>query len=443
GSGFASLTSGTNVSAQMVVGTGANLGFAGTGTINASTLQNTTWASPGTIGAGTPGSAAFTTLKASGNVGIGYTVPVGLLQVGESLTAPGLIVTSAGNVGIGITSPASLLDVAKDTGTGTIVPSAIRVSSTSDGADWSTATSWANLDFWNADTSGIGPAVRARIGAINEVEGAGRYTGIAFSTSAAAVVAEQMRITSGGNIGIGMTAPTGRLEVGTTTLGHPALFVTAGGNVGIGTTNAGTYALYVNGDTYLGGITVTGGTLAFGGDLDMRGHQITNTSNLAIGTSLPGNAALAVMGGNVGIGTTAPGEKLQVAGSIDASGSYLIDANVILDNPSGVTQLRSPAGAAKITVNGTIDAAYINANGNVGIGTNVPRALLNLTNIISGTTPTTMKIIAGGTGANFALQVQDVFEQDKVVILDKGNVGIGTTLPGYNLQIIGTLDATT
>ena len=440
GSGFASLTSGTNVSAQMVVGTGANLGFAGTGTINASTLENTTWTAPGAIGGTTPGSAAFTTLKASGNVGIGYTLPVGLLQVGQSLSAPGFIVTSSGNVGIGITNPASLLEVARDTGTAAITPSAIRISSTSDGSDWSSIASWGNLDFWNADGSGIGPAVRARIGAINEIEGAGRYTGIAFSTSAASVAAEQMRITSTGNLGIGTTAPAGRLEVGTTTLGIPSLFVSAGGKVGIGTTNPGTYALYVNGDTYLGGITVTGGTLAFGGDLDMRGHQITNTSNIGIGTSLPGSAALAVMNGSVGIGKTNPDYALDAVGSIRASNAVYAT--------NGAAQLISNSVGSLDAVNfglmsNNVIGLTLTTTGNVGIGTNVPKALLNIANLQAGTTPTAMKIIAGGTGANFALQVQDVFEQDKVVILDKGNVGIGTTVPVYTLQVIGTLDATT
>ncbi|MDP2860466.1 MAG: hypothetical protein Q8N98_02010, partial [bacterium] len=443
---FSGITGGTNVTAQMVVGSGANLTYSGTGTISASNadkLLNTTWDAPGAIGSTASSSGAFTTLKASGNVGIGWTLPVGLLQVGNYLITPGLIVTSAGNVGIGVTNPAALLVVSSATGTAAIVPSAIRISSTSDGGDWSTTESWGNLDFYNGDTSGIGPAVRARIGAINDVEAAGRYNGLAFSTSAAASVAEQMRITSFGNVGIGITAPTGRLEVGTTTLGHPALFVTAGGNVGIGTTNPGAYSLYVNGDTYLGGITVTGGTLSFGGDLDMKGHKVTNTSNLGIGTSVPGNAALAVMGGNAGIGTETPAQALQAVGNVDVSGSYMIDAGVILNNPSGVTQLRSPAGAVKITVNGTTDAQYIDAYGSVGIGTVTPVALLHLANLNASIAPTTLKLVAGGTGTNFALQIQDALGQDKVVILDKGNVGIGTTAPAYNLQIVGTLEATT
>jgi hypothetical protein len=47
----------------------------------------------------------------SGNVGVGTTTPLGLLQIGTS-AAPGLLVTSNGNVGLGTTNPTSKLDVA-------------------------------------------------------------------------------------------------------------------------------------------------------------------------------------------------------------------------------------------------------------------------------------------------------------------------------------------
>lgn len=72
---FSGLTSGTNTAAAMVVGTGASLTISGSGTINATTLGGATFAAPGSIGSGTPGSGAFTTLSASGAIsGAGVTL---------------------------------------------------------------------------------------------------------------------------------------------------------------------------------------------------------------------------------------------------------------------------------------------------------------------------------------------------------------------------------
>ncbi|MCX6706222.1 MAG: hypothetical protein NTV24_03940, partial [Candidatus Woesebacteria bacterium] len=65
---FSGITSGTNTTAAMVVGTGASLDYVNSGTVNASSLIGATWAAPGTIGSTTANSGAFTTVNATTGV---------------------------------------------------------------------------------------------------------------------------------------------------------------------------------------------------------------------------------------------------------------------------------------------------------------------------------------------------------------------------------------
>lgn len=67
---FNAITNGTNTTAAMVVGAGASLNFTSSGTINASTLGGATFAAPGPIGGGTPGTGNFSSLTMTGNIGL-------------------------------------------------------------------------------------------------------------------------------------------------------------------------------------------------------------------------------------------------------------------------------------------------------------------------------------------------------------------------------------
>lgn len=62
---FSGVGAATNANA-LVIGTGGSLTVSGSGTINSTTLLGNTWAAPGAIGSGTPGSGAFTSLTTTG-----------------------------------------------------------------------------------------------------------------------------------------------------------------------------------------------------------------------------------------------------------------------------------------------------------------------------------------------------------------------------------------
>ena len=224
--------------------------------------------------------------------------------------------------------------------------------------------------------------------------------------------------------------------------------ITSGGNVGIGTTSP-SYPLDVVGNARMGA------TLYIG----------TRVQGLTGGSY--SNLILNDLGGNVGIGTTRPTTKLNVSGNIAVnSGSYLsfIDSNLSYNKIGRNTSV----GGIQITTGASATMNLLD-NGNVGIGTTSPGTLgaVAFTNVglhvYSGNFGRT--VTEGATSAEFLLRdagasanqkiktiigdggklyfgaVDDNGTQRKhVTIDDSGNVGIGTTNPaGYKLRVEGDM----
>ncbi len=123
---------------------------------------------------------------------------------------------------------------------------------------------------------------------------------IGFITGAP--LAEAMRITQGGNIGIGTATPSAKLDVITTNFDLKIL------NVGYGAT-----------DDY-GDIFEVWRLSGGQGQTFIRGrNKLHFGSNLSAPVPGLAGAALTIDGGNVGIGTTNPAAKLDVAGTVRAT----------------------------------------------------------------------------------------------------------------------------
>ena len=210
-----------------------------------------------------------------------------------------------------------------------------------------------------------------------------------------------VNITTGGNVGIGTTSPETKLHVASgDVLISNGQYYSAEGNTG------GNYKLagITSGNVVVIGAIdyTTAGTIFAGGDnISITTGGVAGTSRLNINSA-----------GNVGIGTTSPGYRLDVAGYTNTAGFFSRGANIGLE-----TQI------AALGTNGAYQAGYY-----LGATNTVYAARLGM-DVNSGD----VLISAGNTGS---LSTLAYFKAN-------GNIGIGTSSPGYKLEVVGAVSAST
>jgi hypothetical protein len=239
----------------------------------------------------------------------------------------------------------------------------------------------------------------------------GDYRPITFSTSGL----ERLRIANNGNVGIGTTNPNYKLEVG------GEIYSNAGnqegfrmnGSIGLVRTNATCISLLTN-----------------------------NSNRLTIDA-----------GGNVGIGTEYPIEKLDV--SVTKSYGQSADVGIAIggtDNGyvdnyatsswrqyvSGNSNGQSLKFDGFVRGVGWTERMRITSGGNVGIGTSSPAKKLSVSNNSAQGLEFGINTVAEITAYNRAASAYiPMYFDASLYNFAVGNVGIGTTIPSYKLDVDG------
>lgn len=265
------------------------------------------------------GTATTQTLTYRTTTGIGAVGADHIFQVGNSGATEAMRILNSGYMGIGTNAPDRLLHVKGDVSGGVamferttsvtnVAAGVVKVKASSTG-DMTDGFGGA-LQFYIQDNLGVENSV----GDIRGIRAGADNTGdLTFNTTTAGVTSEKMRITSGGNVGIGISPGSFKLYVNGTGYHAGALYA------------AGTVSMYADAYMY-------GPMYFFNGTNDYLVMQSTGGINKLFTTAgstnrnitiSPGDVAamtVQVTTGNVGIGQTTPTAVLHLkAGTATAN----------------------------------------------------------------------------------------------------------------------------
>ncbi len=330
-------------------------------------------------------------------------------------------IASTGNVGIGTTSPVTKLEVASATdGDGL----RLHYTGGTAGGVGSRLTFNSNT---NSGPSQIFAAIKSYMQSGNDVNYGGDLNFYTADSGNAGALTQRMTILTGGNVGIGTTAPGAKLDIyegGSVDNLH--LYKTSGGAhvLSMGTNFGGgnTFAI----DPFINGVDNGGFSI----------YDVTNSVNRLV---------IAPTTGNIGVGTVSPGAKLSVSGGVGIGSGYattaVSDGNLIVSGNVGVG-----------TTNATNRGLNVVAPSDVGIEVSVPRTTGTNYAILASATGAGaglnqgLNVGASGATSNYSIRIASpvasagnyaIYSDATAQAYFEGSVGIGVASPGQKLDVNG------
>jgi hypothetical protein len=316
----------------------------------------------------------------TGRVGIGKTDPGAALEVtGNAYVSSNLEVGTANlfvdtvnsRVGIGTNAPNTLLELSSATGSATITPTELRLSSSTDAGDWDTTTPYARLAFYTGDVTADAPGVMASIGAVASSADGGENTRLSFFTAEPHV--ERMCVDRYGNVGIGTTNPGNSLHIYKNANERTSgLFI----EKAQGGTNAAALFFGVNDTGENPGVAKAAifyerNMVNGRGDIKFCNNAVNDAT--AVTPAVADTRMIIKNNGNVGIGITDPPENLTVQDSIISPSFGLRrksynDYVVYMKNTTGAfTTVTTSNDAVLLVGKGSGSNRSINAKGTINV----------------------------------------------------------------------------
>jgi len=342
---------------------------------------------------------------------------------GTTFSNPALLITSAGNVGIGTTVPTGVLTVH------------------SNGTQLRLQTASGPGSYFATISSIYDSSHPFTIAVANNSASTTEFFGIYADGGGA----NNRSVFPNGNVGIGTTSPSGKLDVDVGAGGFAYFRSTSYSNIVINGTSAS---------------AAVGGSQVFFQTTSNRnwivGQRTDTVYSSANSFFIRDESASATRltidaNGNVGIGTTNPVNKLDVIGG---NNTRINLGNINDVNRGGKLEIISGSDTVKRFYVGTnssvynlsfgidsIEKAIIDLNGNFGIGTASPTTLLSVGGAGSASAASGLTF-GGDASANLYRSATSTIKTDgslnvAVNATFAGNVGIGLTTPAFKLDVSG------